>query len=50
MQITDHLNYKADTLGTDATRFDEALEAGWLEQVSEVILENVTVTPIEQTD
>lgn len=44
--FTDHLNFKADTLGQAIERFDEVLAAGGLMPVSEVILDSLTVTPL----
>ena len=46
-RLTDHINYKADYLGREVDRFDEAFSEGKVEQVSEVILENIEVTPLQ---
>jgi hypothetical protein len=46
----DHLNYKSDLIDTEVDRFDEAFRNGRVEQVSEVVLENLTVTRVERNE
>ena len=45
--FADHLNYNADTLAYDLELAPEWFEAGKLQLASEVILENITVNPVE---
>lgn len=45
--FADHLNYNADSLGYNLEPAPAAFEAGELPLTSEVILENIRVTPIE---
>ena len=46
--FTDHNNYTSDTLSADALRrYGALLDEGGLERISQIILENVTVRPLD---
>lgn len=48
VRFADYLNFTSDTLGTAIERYGEVMEAGGLRKVSEVVLENVQVRPLER--